>query len=503
MTPNIAAKHPAYEAFARLWKKISDCVAGEDTIKAAGDSYLPRPNPEIVSDENKERYKSYIARACFVNFTGQTVEKMQGQCFALSPVFTGPAELEPILANIDGAGVTAEQQAKKALGLILMNSRAGLLTDYPETGGVISKAEKESKNLRAKIVLYTPENIINWRISQIGAKAALSLVVLEERYISKDDGFEAEFSAQWRVLIIQDGIYKVQIWRKGDSGYVMASEVIPQDGRGEPFKEIPFQFIGAESNDSTLEKPLMIDIANVNLAHYRNSADYEESVYMVGQPTPWLSGLTQDWVEKQMKGAIMLGSRSAILLPENSAAGLLQADANTLPKEAMDQKEKQIVALGGRLIEKKEVAATATEATLNEASETSILAGCCNNVSAAYKQALEWASMFDDITFETDGILYELNTDFAVSRMTPEEAGSVQKLYDGQLIAYEEARDKLKKGGIAYLDDIEAKDQIDKQAEDDLLAAKKAMEATGGAKPPGTPAKPGKAAPDAKLPPSE
>lgn len=516
--PVIDAQHPLFKDFKPLWDQIKTCIGGEKPIKDAGTLYLPKPNPLDLSPENAARYEAYKTRAVFHNATGRTVSNMVGQCFAVDPVFTGPDALKPLLEDIDGAGVNAAQQSKKALGHVVAYSRAGLFVDYPKTAGPTSKKDAEENGIRAKCLLFEPWRVINWRVLFQGAKSKLSLVVMSEDYVFQDDGFLALMGIQYRVLRLVNNVYTVEVWRKAVDGgsWELQQDMsgTPIDGAGNPFNEIPFVFIGAEANDSLLEKPLMEDISNVNLAHYRNSADYEESVYLTGQPTPWLSGLTKDWVDDVMKGKIMLGSRSCIPLPENATAGLLQAAPNSLPKEAMDQKEELMRELGAKLVEAAEVAKTATEAGIHEAATTSTLSSCCKNVSAAYGRAFRWAAQFENVTVADtpEALTYELNTEFAVSRLTDAEQGSILNLWKGGLITFEEARDKLKNGGVAYLDDAKAKEQMDLEAESDLAKAQAELDAQtaaqahllavkGGAPPakpgapPAAPAKPGKAAP--------
>ena len=485
ISPQINARHPKFLELFPLWEQIRDCIAGEKTIKEAGTKYLPKPNAWDTSTENGERYKAYKLRAVFHNVTGRTVENMVGQCFAVDPVFTGPEVLQPIIDDIDGAGVSATQQSKKALASVVAFSRAGLLVDYPETSGPVSVADAEAGEIRAKVLFFQPWQIVNWRTTLQGAKSKLSLVVIEEEYVKDDDGFAAVISKRYRVLRLVENLYQVEVWEEtaDKAGFTMTRQAIPQDGTGQPFNEIPFVFIGAESNNSEGEKPLMEDISNLNLGHYRNSADYEEAVYMTGQPTPYLAGLTQSWVDDVLKGKVMMGSRSAIPLPEGATAGLLQPNPNTLPKEAMDQKEALMLALGAKLVEKREVKRTATEAGLDEASTTSVLAGCCKNVSAAYARALVWVCLFQNVPIPaptngaTGGLLFELNTDFAVARMSPEEMNAILAMFNGKLITFEEARDKMKSGGVAYLDDEDAKDQMEEQEEADLARAQAELDA--------------------------
>lgn len=471
----VDSKHPDFKTVEKDWEQIADCIAGQRAIKKAKTKYLPQPNPDDESEENEKRYKSYIKRAVFHNATARTVGNMVGQSFAIDPTPTLPDEMQAWLDDIDGAGVSASQQSKKALAFIVAMSRAFLWVDYPTTEGVVSVKDAEEGGIRPKFILCDPRNVINWRVTQHGAKSMLSLVVIRELYIKKDDGFEAELDWQYRVLRLENGQYTQELHTPSNdkSAAFTITKINPTDGSGKPFTEIPGTFIGAEANDSEVEKPLMIDISNLNIAHYQSSADYRETAFMTGQSTLSVSGLSDSWVDRHMKGQIMLGSRAAILLPEGGRAELIQSKADGILHEAMVQLEEQMQALGAKLIEKSEVQQTATEAGINEASETSILASCCKNVSAAYATAFRWAAQFANITIsdEPDAVLYELNTDFAVARMSPEEATGTLNLYQANLITFEEARDKLKSGGWAYLDDEDAKDQLEQQAEEDFKKA--------------------------------
>jgi hypothetical protein len=476
----VNTEHPAFsEAFAD-WEQIAHCLEGQRRIKKEGVKYLPKPNASDSSPENADRYTAYKQRAVFHNVTARTVSNLVGQCFAVDPVPTLPDEMTVWLDDVDGAGVSANQQSKKALAYVLSFSRAFLWVDYPKTGGIVTLADAEKGGIRPKLLLCDPRKIINWRVVQQGAKSKLGLVVIAENYSESDDGFEYKFKPQFRVLKLDENqVYTQEVWRNDGTIWKIHETIVPLGGDKQPLNEIPGIFIGAEANDTEVEKALMLDISNLNIAHYCDSADYQEAVYMVGQPTPWISGLTQGWVDDVMKGKVVLGSRSCIPMPQGAAAGLLQVSPNILPKEAMDQKEKLMTALGAKLVEKSEVAKTATESGINEASETSILAACCKNVSAAYAFALRWAAVFANITVAKpeENVLFELNTDFAIARMTPEEAGGVLSLWQSDLITFEEARDKLKTGGWAYLSDEDAKDQLEAQAEEAFAKAQADLDA--------------------------
>ncbi|MGL6009410.1 MAG: DUF4055 domain-containing protein [Culicoidibacterales bacterium] len=459
----IKTQHSDYINSFYSWKKIEDVLEGEDAVKNAKTLYLPKPNASDISPENEERYKAYINRAVLHNASARTVDNMVGQCFSNPPIPTVPDQILNLLDNIDGAGTSLEQQSKKALSNIISFSRSCLWIDYPKTDGAVTMAQAESGGIRPRIVNYSPTDVINWRTISEGASVKLSLVVIKETYDKEDDGFKCEIGIQYRVLRLIDGFYFYELYKQNEQSAIfeIVEASFPLGGDGRKLKEIPFIFIGAISNNFKVEKPLMLDIVNLNLSHYRNSADFEESVYMNSQGTAYITGLNDEWVDRHFPKGISLGARTSLMLPQGCSVGALEFNVNNLAKEAMDQKEKLMEALGARLVEKSSVQKTATEAGIKESSETSILAACCNNVSAAYGKALEWCAMFMNIPFVKGGILYELNTDFSISTLSPQEGDLILKLYSAGLISFEEARDKLKRGGIGFMLDEDVKDQIE------------------------------------------
>lgn len=472
MNPNVGFVRPELSALLPLYYLIRDCIAGEPTVKAATIKYLPMPNPSDTSKENKARYEAYRTRAVFYNVTRRTLSGLIGQVFMRDPICKVPTLLDPVVKDATGTGIDLNQQAKKSVALTLAYSRSGIFVDYPETPAAgASKKDIDEGNIRPTINSYSPMEIINWRVIEKGAKEVLSLVVLAESYVTGDDGFEMKNALQFRVLRLTGDTYTQELWREPNTpsafdGTTMPKNkiftpfktVTPTDSAGNPFDEIPFSFIGSDNNDSSPDHPNMYDLASINMAHYRNSADYEEACFVVGQPTVAMIGLTEEWVEKVLKGVVAFGSRGGIPLPVGGDAKLIQATENTMIKEAMDTKERQMVALGAKLVEQKEVQKTAFEAKVDATSSASVLSSTAKNVSAAYQWALEWCGVF--VGSGEAGIEYKLNDDFDIARMTPEERAQAIKDWQAGAITWTEMRTAMRKAGVATEDDEKAKQQI-------------------------------------------
>lgn len=467
---------PEVENALPLWRTVRDCLDGQEAVKAGGIRYLPMPNPDDRSPTNVARYNSYKMRGSFMNFTQRTLQGMVGAVFGKDAQAVLPDELMPLYEDVDGGAVTLDQQAKQVVSDVIGIGRVGLLTDYPTRSGPVSRKDVAEGRVRPVIHYYFAEEIINWRYEVVDAHRQLTLVVLRESYIKEDDGFKAERDTQYRVLRLEGGVYTVTVYRKGTAGFaVHGGKVTPKQANGQPFDYIPFEFIGSSNNDAGIDPSPLLDLANLNIAHYRNSCDFEEMVFMLGQPTPVIAGVEQHWVDEVFKGRIVLGSMNSLVLPEGAEAYLLQIEESQLALAAMEHKERQAVALGARLVQSAQVQRTAKEAGMEEASEQSLLLSAAKNVNAAYKRAIESAARFAGATITKD-MGYFLNTDFDILRL--DSPGRAQLLAEWQrgAITFTEYRSILRRAGVATLDDDEAQEELDQEAE--VMAARMGLDPT-------------------------
>lgn len=497
-TPNVAFERRELREVMHLYDKITDCIAGSHAIKVNGEKYLARPNPEDVSLANRKRYEAYLQRAVFYNVTRRTIFGLVGQIFLRDPQFNLPTNLQVLLSDANGEGVSLEQVGHSAAQHVVSLGRAGYFVDYPSIGRALTRDDLESGDIRPIIQEYSGREITNWRKALRGARSVYTLIVVKEDYTVHDDGFEAKTEQQYKVLRlisaqaaaqqIQEAnpetwegdygvainnalvspdtdVYRLEIWRMAGTGtsarYSSAVCYFPRDFDGNFLNELPWQFIGAEKNDDRVDHPPVADLAELNIGHFQNSADYEETSFITGQPTPVVTGVTEEWNATVLKGSIQLGSRGTIPLPVGGTALLLQAEANGVPFEAMQHKERQMVALGAKLIEQRSVQRTATEAQIESTADTSILASIAQNVSNALEAACKIACKFTGDN--PDDVSINLNTEFDLTHLDPAERQQLMLEWQSGAISFQEYRANLKRTGVASLDDTDALAQIQKE----------------------------------------
>jgi hypothetical protein len=439
------------------WQQTRDAVKGSVAIKEKRARYLPVPDGETGSEgatnlryANEEhkgtgtlRYRNYIKRAVYTNFTGRTKNALVGAVFRKDPTIVVPAGLEYLIDDATGDGLSLNQLAKDELSNLLEVGRAGFLVDYPQADQGLSVEDVDLLDLRASIVPYTAEQIINWKLDAYGGRKLLTLIVLEEDYPDDDDEFGHEKKKQQRILRLSDEGYSQQIYRD-EMPY--SEQFFPTKADGSKWFEIPFVFCGSKNNDASIDDAPLADIAEVNLAHYRNSADYEESCFITGQPTLFIThSLSAEQFAEYNPNGIKLGSRAGHVLGETGAATLVQAEANNIVREAMNSKLNEMVAIGARIVTDRGQNETAEGARIRFASENSVLGDVVNNLSEALFTCIIWVGKF--MGFDGDTEFY-LNTEFYDKSVDPQLIMSMVTLLDREIIGEADIFDRLKSAGL-------------------------------------------------------
>ncbi|ETT08927.1 DUF4055 domain-containing protein [Providencia alcalifaciens] len=390
---NVDFTRPEYKTAAPQWELVRAVCRGGEEVK----SYLPELE-EKESERKKKRNKDYQDRAVFYPITGNTRNGMIGMAFKKDPLIAVAEKLSCLKDDADGAGSSIYQLAQSSLESVLEVGRHGLYVDY------------NSDSKLPYIFQYRAEDIINWRTDRINGRTMLTLVVLRET-VEEADGFGFKDAIQYRVLVIEDGKFICRVYRKpaGSSVYQIHSEYIPERAGSGAWDEIPFTFMGAQNNDHTIDEAPLLGLAKINLGHYRNSADYEDSVFFCGQVQPYLGGLDIEWRDHLEKTGIMVGSRSPLMLPVKGFFGYEQAQPNMLAKEAMDSKRDYMVALGAQLVSADSKVKTVIQSVGEQNAQTSILSICCSNVSDAFSKALTWCAEY--LGLDTKDTSFEINKD--------------------------------------------------------------------------------------------
>ena len=140
--------NPTYDLYKNVWIKTRDAVRGSVAVKDKKAQYLPVPdadtNPRGI---DSVRYKQYINRAVFTNYTGRTKNALVGAAFRKAPIIELPEALQYLIMDATGDGLSLEQLAKDELSNLLETGRTMLLVDYPTADEGLSAEEVQLYDL--------------------------------------------------------------------------------------------------------------------------------------------------------------------------------------------------------------------------------------------------------------------------------------------------------------------------------------------------------------------
>lgn len=454
-----------YAAMLPKWQRCRDCFEGSDAVKARGAAYLPPlASHKTTQGGVSAEYQAYLQRATFYNATRRTVQGLAGAIFQ-KPLALANAEGAAVdLADVTMTGSSLEAFALEVGREELITGAYGILVDFAENGQ------------RPFWVLHRAEDIVNWRTERIDGRQVLTLVVLCERYeetptdeaIEADpdsDPFESCTDTQYRVLrlapLAHGGppVYQISVYReaeesgqKGGTGWVRVPQLdrIPTRG-GEPLGFIPFVF------DPMLPSPPLLDLVDMNLAHYRNSADLEHGLHHTGVPQLVISGANLQVDEQGHPRPLRFGPGEALILDVGGKAEILQADGAMLGAldGAEEKKRKLMATLGARLLEEQPASPETATGFLGrhsgeQASLRTIVREMQRDLTRALQVHIWWSAagrtMADPAAIP---VSVSLNQDFLTIKASPAELAEWMELLQAEKISEATFYDLLKRGGVA------------------------------------------------------
>lgn len=438
----VDSQHKSYESYTKKWQRARDASIGQDAVHGAGKRYLP-----MLSGQTIDEYAGYLTRTSYFNATGRTVDGLVGMVSRKEPVIDATG-LDNLTDDIDLQGNKLNSIAQSILREVITVGRWGALVEYPKMNDDSAKtlAQKELMNERPYASIYPTESIINWETKRINNKMQFTFIMLKESRSEAVDEYESEDIDQWRELRLTNaGIYIQKVWeRKGKTKeFVQIGADITPLMNSKPLTHIPFFAFGSDENSLNVTDSPILPLADLNLAHYRVTADYENVSHFSGCPTLLIAGITLGENE-----SVKVGSTEAIVAPDAQAHGEyieVSGDASVLEKN-LERKEKQMAAIGARFLESQKSGVEAEGAMQMRANgENSVLAGIAKLVADQLSNMLtfmaQWAGNNSDVTVT-------LNTDYMPVGMSAQQLTALVGSWQSGAISKQVLFENLKRGEI-------------------------------------------------------
>lgn len=483
--------HPEYEARQRDWELVRDALEGERVVKGRRQRYLPAPpgmavtSNELLASTGKrttdQAYNFYLSFAEFPEIVEPALTGFQGIIHAREPRVNLPSRMEYLEESATPEGFSLQVLWQTITREILSGGRVGLLADVSQDDNV-------------RIVPYSVENIINWqeRPPRLGGGAFFVVIrelkqVAEEDDAGDEDDFKTEQRRFWRELRMNEGVYQTRLWKDpagtrlerttntitpstSASGEQGEPEVVQVEGQdwttiqlvGKSFDHIPFLSVNALDVGFEYGSVPILPMTRRAYSVYRLTADYRRSLYMKGDPQPYVAGITEEEIPPRIGGEGIWQFESADAKP-----GYLDIDGEGIPltRQAIQDELERFDQEGGKLLSTTQRPESGEALAMRLLAHQVTLRNVVINAGNGFQQALRGiAEMFG---LDAEQVTFEPDLDFASPVMTGVDASEwakAQKL--GFPISSETLHSLARRGGVTektFDEEVEA-------IEDDPLA---------------------------------
>ena len=376
-------------------RRVRDVLEGSDRVKARGEVYLPR-----LSGQTDDEYLAYRMRANFFNMSALILKINMSMITKSPPRFYTVTPFESYKDYI-------EDDAKYLqLFFPIFTSVASELLSLGRVGIFVNNIAVDGSSVDSAFTIIPTESI----------------------------------------FVDSDGTVTIgnRTFQTDQSGVVVATSNNGADAtqfiyNSRPLTDYPYIIANAYGLSVKAIKPPLLDVVDINLSHYRTSADLEHGRHFTGLPTPVITGA-------KVEDHITVGSEKAIVLPPTGAkAYFLEFKGEGLEhlSKALKEKQAQASYFSSRLQDTSIRGSESKEAvSLRYTSDMVTL----YSISLAAEQLINEAVRFANKYFDA-GLPY-IETNKSFTTMSRKDIKLLtEKLLDGS-ITMVEFDSELAKGGL-------------------------------------------------------
>lgn len=451
----IKSVHPDYADMLPEWKECRAGCAGQREIKKLAKDLIKIPGSKAVGGTvtyDPARFSSYLKGAIYTNVSGRTKKGLVGAAFRESPEINITGKIAYLVENADGGGQSIEQMSKDILSSLIETGRELLFADYPVSEEGMTAAQITALKYQASIKRYGALDLDDWATSVIGGKTVVTMLKLRESYNSSDDEFDHDDKIQYRVLRLaeEEGysgmVFTQQVYREE---VAFTERLVAKGYRGQPFNYIPAVCVGSQNNDISVDEIPIADIVHVNVGHFQNSADQEESAFVTGQAMLEIDMgdmEEEDWKEANGSEGIAFGSTTAIRT-KGGRVGIVQGAERTVYLALREEKMKEMIALGARLIESRDTLQTATAAKIDATGQNSVLGDLVGNLEDGIRFMLECCAEYEGEQINAEEAI-KYSRSFFPDDVDPQIVMAALQGYDRGIVPKSQVQNTFRRSGV-------------------------------------------------------
>jgi hypothetical protein len=379
----------------------------------AAEEWLPR-----WKMEDQSAYDTRLFNTILFNGFARAVKTLTGKVFN-DPVTIGEEFSDTFVEwseNIDLTGRHLNTFSRSLFEDGLQSGLAHILIDKPREVAR-TRLEELNRGIRPYWVHVPAENVIWWHSDTVdGEEKLLEVRILEQKTLP--DGYGLKASEQIRVL--RPGEW--EIWEKisgpqGEDWFIVEAGLTGLD-------RIPLETIYFNRTGFMTAQPPLLDLAFLNLAHYRSQSVQTHVLELGRRPIPYFHGYDPGKLDR-----VSVGPFSALInTAKDASVGFAEITGASLGagRENLVDLKDEMAAMSVELLIRKPGEKTATQTSIQAAESNSELGAMAMNTADGLTNAARLSESWGGLG-ESEGKI-QISTDFELTGAEQAEMDQLLKM---------------------------------------------------------------------------
>jgi hypothetical protein len=406
---------------------IKYCTRPEYYLIDSISSWLPK---NFGEEDKVYQQRAQAALSSFEPFYGYLKGLIVGTALRKPPAV--PEDIDPkwkeFFANVDLKGSSLGSFLKEAKNAAIDGGCVGIWTEYPVVEEGMNLQEERRLGYRPYFTLIKSEDILetDYSIESVGTGKQKKLRVVTSYLRIKT--FHKEERKSYKAIVEYRSIKKADgtLDRVAFTKYIKREDkYVAEPERRLGVTAIPIEFVyGGEPEEHGIGRPLLLDVARLNLRHWASSADLDMIIHEHAASIPYATGVRND--------EDLSRDSSKILTVENSnaklgymSAGMDGCDIILKRLEKLEASMEKLATVA--MSTGKTQAESGFSKLLDRAQSDSQLAMIVNIMEDSLNYAIEHAGAY----YRMPPVQVSLNKDFVPVKLHSQQIQAYTQCYEG------------------------------------------------------------------------
>lgn len=425
----------AVTAMREDWAIVDALMGGTKAMRKAGKTFLP-----MWPKEEPEAYDDRLSLSTLLPAYSETISNMTGRVFAEAITLGDdvPAQIKTFAENIDRQGNNLQVWAQDLFRAGLSKGLCHVLSDYPVTGDLKTRADEIAARARPYGVIIRPEQVLGWKTQSQNGEQMLSQFRYMESVEIEDPENEFALKTIEQIRVLEVG--KWTTYRKSEGSDKKTVWLMHNQGVTS-LAHIPLSTFYTKRTGFMTATPPLLELAHLNIKHWQSQSDQDNILHVAR--VPMLAAIGIDDVN-----AITVGTGSATGIPAGGDLKWVEHSGKAIEAgrtSLQDLVDDMRIAGAKLLYKEKQATKTATQAEEESAQEMSPLETMAGQLEDCIDQVFQYFAEYIGLT---DGGSVKVEGNFEVDYDQPTTLPFLLNMNASGKLSDESLFNEIKRRGV-------------------------------------------------------